>query len=73
MKRRPKSHKSFKLWSMQPLLRVCVDVLIVVRRECGVVRGVRLRICDIECKVRWYIDINLGLAIFKKSDKSLNS
>ena len=39
----------------------------------GVTGGLRLSICDIECKVRWYIDINLGLAIFKKSEKSLNS
>ena len=73
MKRRPKSHKSFKLWSMQPLLRVCVDVLIVVRKGSGKIGGSESMICDIECKVRWYIDINLGLAIFKKSEKSLNS
>ena len=51
----PKINKNAKSKGVQPLFKFCKGFLVIKRKGCGLVTRARLRICDRNKGLLWYL------------------
>ena len=49
---------------MVPLFGDCKGLVVVIRWGCGVIREVKILICDLERLLRFYLSLSEGLRVF---------
>ena len=60
----PKSRKSLKLRHVRPNFEIYAPFVVIQRRGCGVIRGEKLIISDIDDRLRWYVVKGVGFSDF---------
>ena len=61
-----------KMKGVRPVLWVCKGFFVVLRRACGMVRGSKTEICDLEYERRWYMCQRIGFKGFLKACEVTN-
>ena len=58
---------------MWPVFGFCKGFVVVLRGGCMLIRGLRLRVFDLDCKKRWYLATIKGLGEVIKGAKMRES